>query len=165
MVDDTDRKILGFLQENARIPSSTIARKIGMANSAVSERMRKLEEKGVIRGYEARLDVEALELSLTAYIFVRTDESAARWDTAEKLVLIDSIQEVHNIAGEDCYLVKARVKDTNALGALLREEIGRIETVRSTKTTIVLDTYKETARLPLAAAPKKGKKGAAKAAH
>ena len=163
MIDDTDKKILGFLQENARIPSSTIARKIGMANSAVSERMRKLEEKGVIQGYEARLNVEALDVPLTAYIFVRTDESAAKWDTAEKLVKIRPIQEVHNIAGEDCYLVKARVKDTNALGALLRDEIGRIETVRSTKTTIVLETYKETARLPIEVPSRKGRKTAEKA--
>jgi len=158
MIDDVDRKILGFLQENARIPSSTIARKIGMANSAVSERMRKLEEKGVILGYEARLDVKALDQSLTAYIFVRTDESAATWDTADRLVQVKQIQEVHNIAGEDCYLVKVRVQDTNALGDLLRDEIGRIETVRSTKTTIVLQTYKETAQLPLEPSPVKRRK-------
>lgn len=149
MLDDVDKKILAFLQDNARIPSSTIAKKIGMANSAVSERMRKLEEKGVINGYEARLDVAALDMSLTAYIFVRTNETAAKWETADELAKIPQIQEVHNIAGEDCYLVKTRVRDTRALAKLLRDEIGRLQTVISTKTTIVLETFKETARLPI----------------
>lgn len=149
MLDDIDKKILTFLQDNARIPSSTIAKKIGMANSAVSERMRKLEEKGVIRGYEARIDVGALDLSLTAYIFVRTNETAANWETADELKKVAQIQEVHNIAGEDCYLVKARVRDTRALGKLLRDDIGSISTVVSTKTTIVLETFKETSRLPI----------------
>lgn len=159
MLDDIDKKILGFLQENARIPSSTIAKKIGMANSAVSERMRKLEERGVINGYEARLDVGALDMSLTAYIFVRTNETAARWETAEELAKIPQIQEVHNIAGEDCYLVKTRVRDTRALGKLLRDEIGRIGTVISTKTTIVLETFKETSHLPIPSpAARKAKK-------
>jgi Lrp/AsnC family leucine-responsive transcriptional regulator len=159
MLDDIDKKILAYLQENARIPSSTIAKKIGMANSAVSERMRKLEERGVISGYEARLDVGALDMSLTAYIFVRTNETAANWETADELIKIPQIQEVHNIAGEDCYLVKTRVRDTRALGRLLRDEIGRISTVVSTKTTIVLETFKETSRLPIpSVSPKKPKK-------
>lgn len=149
MLDDIDKKILAFLQDNARIPSSTIAKKIGMANSAVSERMRKLEEKGVISGYEARINVAALDLSLTAYIFVRTNETAANWETADELAKVSQIQEVHNIAGEDCYLVKARVRDTRALGKLLRDDIGSISTVISTKTTIVLETFKETSRLPI----------------
>ncbi|MBD3401397.1 AsnC family transcriptional regulator [candidate division GN15 bacterium] len=149
MIDETDRKILTYLQQNARIPSSTIARKIGMATSAVGERMRKLEERGIVRGYEARIDADGIDLALTAYIYVRTNEPVGSDETAEELVRIPQVQEVHNIAGEDCYLIKVRVKDTPALSHLLRDPIGRIKTIVSTRTTIVMETYKETAKLPL----------------
>ncbi|MCB2229589.1 Lrp/AsnC family transcriptional regulator [bacterium] len=149
MIDDIDRKILTLLQQNARTPSSTIARKIGMATSAIGDRMRKLEEKGVLAGYEARISADHVDLGLTAYIYVKTNEPAGSDETADELIKIPQVQEVHNIAGEDCYLIKVRVKDTPALSHLLRDPIGTIRTVTSTRTTIVLETYKETSRLPL----------------
>jgi Lrp/AsnC family leucine-responsive transcriptional regulator len=65
------------------------------------------------------------------------------------LAQIPEVQEVHHVAGEDCYLVKVRVADTEALGALLREKVGAVKNVRSTRTTIVLGTLKETHRLPI----------------
>ncbi|MDX9857547.1 MAG: Lrp/AsnC family transcriptional regulator [candidate division Zixibacteria bacterium] len=149
MIDDIDRQILSLLQQNARIPSSSIARKVGMATSAIGERMRKLEERGILTGYEARISADAVELGLTAYIYVQTNEPVGSDETAEQLVEIPEVQEVHNIAGEDCYLIKVRVKDTPALSHLLRDPIGLIKTITSTRTTIVLETYKETSRLPL----------------
>lgn len=149
MIDEVDRKILTMLQHNARTPSSTIARKIGMATSAIGDRMRKLEERGILNGYEARISAEAVNLGLTAYIYVKTNEPVGSDETAEELTKIPEVQEVHNIAGEDCYLIKVRVKDTPELSRLLRDPIGLIRTITSTRTTIVLETYKETLRLPL----------------
>ena len=72
--------------------------------------------------------------------------------TAEKLAEIPEVLEVHHVAGEDCFLVKARAEDAEALGRLLRERLGGIATISSTRTTIVLETVKETSALPIRSA-------------
>jgi Lrp/AsnC family leucine-responsive transcriptional regulator len=149
-IDGIDRKILDMLQENARVTNAEIARQVGMAPSAILERVRKLEEHGVIRGYQAELDPKRLGWRLLAFVFVRGDEPPGSKDLGEELAAIPEVQEVHHVAGEDCYLAKVRVADPAALGALLRERIGALPTVRSTRSTIVLDTLKETGRLKIA---------------
>jgi Lrp/AsnC family leucine-responsive transcriptional regulator len=143
MIDDIDRQILEILQDNARTSNAEIARQVGMAPSAILERLRKLEERGVIEGYVARVNPEALGLTLTAFVFVRADERAGAVATAERLAQIAEVQEVHHVAGEDCFLVKVRTTGTRALGELLREKFGAIDTIRSTRSTIVMDTIKE----------------------
>jgi|SRR5215208_3714553 len=148
MIDATDLKILNILQANARTSNAQIARDLGMAPSAILERIRKLEERGVIRGYEARIDPEALGLHLLAYVFVRSDDSPGEVRVGQQLAQLPGVQEVHHIAGEDCYLVKVRTADPRSLSRLLRESIGAIGSVR-TRTTIVLDSLRETAQLPL----------------
>jgi Lrp/AsnC family transcriptional regulator, leucine-responsive regulatory protein len=150
MIDDTDAKILRIIQENGRAANVDIARQVGMAPSAVYERIRKLEARGVIQGYEARLGAQALGLGLVAFIFVRADERPGQQCAGPELAALPEVQEVHHVAGEDCYLVKVRVADTAALGRLLRERFGAIESIRSTRSTIVLNTLKETAQIPLA---------------
>lgn len=149
MIDNNDRQILAILQENARTPNAEIARRVGMAPSAIFERIRKLEERGVIEGYAARLSGRTLRRGLLAFVFVRAEERVGAPETAALLAEIPEVQEVHHVAGEDCFLVKVRVADTEELGRLLRERVGVISTVRSTRTTIVLETVKETAALPL----------------
>jgi Lrp/AsnC family transcriptional regulator, leucine-responsive regulatory protein len=148
MIDDTDIQILEILQRNARTANAEIARQVGMVPSAILERVRKLEERGVIEGYAARINPVAYGLGLTAFVFVRADEQLGAPLTAERLAEIPEVQEVHHVAGEDCFLVKVRVAGTRAMGELLREKFGTIETIRSTRSTIVLDTVKETAILP-----------------
>ena len=148
-IDGTDLRILSLLQKDARIANSSIARIVRLAPSAIFERLKKLEARGVIRGYEPRLDPTALSASLVAFIFVRAEEQVGACETGNLLGQIPEVQEVHSIAGEDCYLVKVRVAGTDALHALLRDRIGTIRTVRSTRTTIVLNTLKETAQFPL----------------
>lgn len=147
MIDDIDRRILGLLQENARVSNAEIARELGMAPSATLERVRKLEEKGYIQGYEARLDAEQLGLGLTAFVFVNSMDEIWADNAAKALAAIDQVQEVHHVAGEDCFLVKVRAADTHDLSRLLRERIGSIPSVRSTRTTIVLETVKETLKI------------------
>lgn len=151
MNDATDHAILTILQDDARTPNAEIARRLGMAPSAILERIRKLESKGLIRGYEARLDPTALNLGLLAFIFVRADEPLGEPSVGAALARIPAVQEVHHITGEDCYLVKVRAASTADLGRLLRERFGAIPGVRSTRTTIVLDSIKESSRLPLGA--------------
>mgnify|MGYP001594545933 FL=1 len=149
MIDGTDRTILMMLQENARVSNAEIARQVEMAPSAVLERIRKLEDRGVIKGYAAHLDPRALGQGLLAYVLVRTDCGAWQAETAAKIAALPEVQEVHHIAGEDCFLVKVRTRDTAALGSLLRDRVSAIEAVRSTRTTIVLDTVKETTEIDL----------------
>jgi Lrp/AsnC family transcriptional regulator, leucine-responsive regulatory protein len=150
-IDGIDLKILDILQDNARLSNAEIARRVGMAPSAVFERIRKLEERGVIAGYRPRLQAKALGLGLVAFIFVRADERLGEKSAGEALAALPEVLEVHDIAGEDCYLVKVRTADTEALGRLLREKFGAIGSLRSTRTTIVLETLKEDLRLPIPA--------------
>lgn len=153
MNDDIDMHILAILQHNARTSNAEIARQLVMAPSAILERIRKLEARGLLLGYEARIAPRALDLGLLAFVFVRADERLGSDRAGRALAAIPEVQEVHHIAGEDCYLVKVRTASTEALGRLLRERFGAIEDVRSTRTTIVLSTLKETARLPLPDTP------------
>lgn len=145
MIDDVDRKLLNFLQDDARMSNAELARRVGMVPSGVLERVKKLEERGLIRGYEARLDARKLGSGLVAFAFVRSDERVGGIESAESLAAIPEVQEVHHIAGEDCYLIKIRVADVEALGKLLREKVGVIPSIRSTRTTIVMETVKESA--------------------
>ncbi len=150
-INDIDMSISTILQKNARTSNAEVARQVGLAPSAVFERIRKLEEKGVLRGFHADVDPHAAGVPLLAFVFVRSNERAGAATTAEKLAGIPEVLEVHQIAGEDCFLVKLRTADTESLGRLLRERIGAISTVTSTRTTIVLETVKESMALPLEA--------------
>jgi len=148
-LDPVDLRILSLLQEDARMPNAEIGRRVGLVPSAIFQRLRKLEKQGVIRGHETRLDPGAVGLGLAAFVFVTADEKAGSLATARRLIKLPEVQELHHVAGEDCYLLKVRVADAAELGRLLREKVGSIPAVRSTRTTIVLETLKETGRLPL----------------
>lgn len=150
MFDETDLEILNILQQNARTSNAEVARRLGMAPSAILERVRKLEARGLLRGYEARINPEAIGLPLLAFVFVRSDAPTGETDLGERLARVEGVQEVHHIAGEDCFLVKVRTADAKSLGRLLRDGIGGLGSVR-TRTTIVLETLHETARLPIPA--------------
>lgn len=150
MIDDINLEILNILQENARITNADIARRLGMAPSAILERMRKLESAGFIQGYETRLSGQVLGLELTAFIFVRLTDPRDEIGAGRLLAQLDEVQEVHYVAGEDCLLVKVSVPNTQCLFRLLKEKIARVPTVTTTRTTVVLDTVKETSALPLA---------------
>ena len=88
-------------------------------------------------------------MGVLAFVFVKTDEVSGEEKTAKLLAAMPEVQEVHHIAGEDCYMVKVRASDTEALGRLLREKIGGLPAVKSTRTTIVLETVKEGMSLPI----------------
>ena len=149
MFDEISLKILKILQEKARIPNVEVARQVGLAPSAVLERIRKLEKQGIIDGYEVRLNPKRFAKSLVAFVNVKLKKPTDEIKVGEKLSLIPEVQEVHYVAGEDSFLVKVRVADTQALGRLTRNKIASIAAVQSTRTAIVLSTYKETAKIPI----------------
>lgn len=141
-----------ILQRDARASVAEIARQVGMVPSGVHARLKKLEETGVIAGYEPRLDPAALGFGLTAFVFVASDDRPGRLETGEALALLPEVQEVHDITGEDCFLLKVRVRDMEDLQRLMRDGIGAIGTVRNTRTTVAFETVKETTALPLESA-------------
>ena len=147
-MDAIDAQILHILQNNARETQADIARAVGLAPSAVLERIRKLETRGLIAGYAALLDPRALGLGMLAFVAVRTDENGSENEIARALSQFPEVLEVHHVAGEDCYMLKVRARDAEHLGQLLRTRFCRVPGVRSTRTTIVLETIKETPRLP-----------------
>jgi Lrp/AsnC family leucine-responsive transcriptional regulator len=149
MLDEISLQILKILQEKARIPNIDVARQVEMAPSAVLERIRKMERQGIIDGYEVRLNPEQFDRRQIAFIQVRTRSVGDQPNTGEQLAAIPEVQEVHYVDGEDCYLVKLRVADTAELAAVIREKIAAVEEVVATRTTTVLNTYKETARFPI----------------
>ena len=149
-IDEIDALILDNLQANARETQADIARAVGLAPSAVLERIRKLEARRIIRGYTAQIDPAVVDQSMLAFVAVRSADGASEETVASQLAELPQVLEVHHVAGEDCYLLKVRTKSAEALGQLLRMTISRIPGVRSTRTTIVLETIKETSRLQIA---------------
>ena len=127
-----------------------IAKVVGLAPSAVLERMRKLEARGAIRGYVALVDPHVVDQRMLAFVAVRT--SAVGHEeriVAERLAAIPEVLEVHYVAGEDCLLLKMRARHAEHVGELLRQQVGTVPGVGSTRTTILLGSIKETPRLPM----------------
>ena len=149
MIDDISLKILKILQEKARIPNVEVARQVGLAPSAVLERIRKLEKQGIIDGYEVRLNPKRFAKSLVAFVNIKLKKPGDEIKVGDKLSLVPEVQEVHYVAGDDSFLVKVRVADTEELDRLRREQLASISAVQSTRTSIVLSTYKETAKIPI----------------
>jgi len=147
MIDSIDKEILNIIQRDARISNAEIARQVELAPSAVLERMRKLEDRGIIRGYSADIEPKELGFGLTAIIAVRTSECGA--GVGDQLAAIPEVQEVHEVAGDDCFYIKIRAADTESLGVLLRERIKAVPNVVNTRTTVVLKTFKEGNLLPI----------------
>lgn len=149
IIDGIDATILDILQYNARTTQSELAKAVGLAPSAVLERLRKLEAKGIIRDYVALIDPAVVERGLLAYVFVRTSEHGPDMPSAVELSQIPEVLEVHHVAGDDCYLLKVRARDAEHLGQLLRQQIAAAPSVTSTRTTIVLETVKEDPRIAI----------------
>jgi Lrp/AsnC family leucine-responsive transcriptional regulator len=147
VLDKTDLHILRLMQDNARISNADMARELGMAPSGVLERVKKLEQKGVIEQYTTRINPEALKQKMLAFMFMKAADGPGCNDTAKELANIPEVQEVHHIAGEDCYLVKVRTYDSSSLMNLMRNHFGKIPNLLSTRTTIVLETVKEQQQL------------------
>ena len=142
-LDQVDYSILRLMQENARISNAEIARELSMAPSAILERIKKLEQKAVILRYRTKINPAALGQTLLSFIFIRAADGIGCATTGQALAAIPEVQEVHDIAGDDGYLVKVRTADSTALVELMRNSFAKIPNIISTRTTIVLETVKE----------------------
>ena len=133
-----DRQILRLLASDGRMSYTDLGRATGLSASAVHQRVRKLEERGVIRGYAAVVDLVAVGLPLTAFISVTPLDPAAPDDAPDRLVELTQVESCYSVAGEESYILKVRVPSPGDLETLLAE-IRAKANVR-TRTTIVLST-------------------------
>jgi Lrp/AsnC family transcriptional regulator, leucine-responsive regulatory protein len=117
-LDDTNREILAHLQENPRLTMSELGRRIGMSSPAVTERVRRMEETGVIIGYRLALDPVALGLPIAAYIRVRPSPGQLP-KVAELAAQIPAVVECHRVTGEDCFIIKIHVPTMDRLEKIL----------------------------------------------
>src|SRR5690606_9171423 len=124
--------------EDGRISYTDLAEKVGLSVSAVHQRVRRLEQRGVIKGYSARVAPEALGLPLTAFIAIRPNDPAAPDDAPERLAHLKQIESCYSVAGDDFYLLKVRVSGPLELERLL-QQIRSAANV-ATRTTVVLST-------------------------
>ncbi|HVX49260.1 MAG TPA: Lrp/AsnC family transcriptional regulator, partial [Chitinophagaceae bacterium] len=148
-LDETDITILSLLQKDARMQNATLAREVGMAPSAVLERVRKLEEKGVIQSYCTKINPAQIDLKLLAFIFIKSSTGPGNENVGRQLAKMPEVLELHNIAGDDCYIIKVRSTDPQSLAQFMRARLGKIEGIISTRSTIVLETLKEDNYLPI----------------
>ena len=137
-MEETDAEIVRLLARDGRTSYTDLAKSTGLSVSAVHSRVRRLEQRGVIRGYHANLDPESLDLALTAFVSIKPIDPAAPDDAPERLAGIAAIEACHSVAGDESYILKVRVATPAALEALLQEIRGAANV--STRTTVVLST-------------------------
>lgn len=148
-LDATDAHILDLLQKEGRIKRNQIAEAVGLSLPSASERMRKLEERGVITGYHATLDAKRLGVDVTAFVRVSVDGSEHYPAFIAAVEAMDEVQELFSITGEGSHLLKVRVRNTSALEQLLAR-LQALPGMRGTQTSLVLSSLKETRYLPVA---------------
>ena len=146
MLEDIDREILRLLLADGRMSYTDLAKATGLSTSAVHQRVRRLEQRGVIQGYRAVVDFEAIGLPLTAFVSVTPLDPAAPDDVAERLGGLPEIEACHSVAGSENYILKVRVATPSALEELLARI--RATASVSTRTTVVLSTPFEARSLP-----------------
>ena len=137
-MEELDRQIVALLAHDGRMSFTELARETGLSVSAVHQRVRRLEQRGVIRGFSAQLDPEGIGLPLTAFISIKPIDPAAPDDAPERLAHLDAIEACHSVAGDESYILKVRVASPGELETLL-QQIRSAANV-STRSTVVLST-------------------------
>ena len=148
--DATDRAILELLQENCKQPLAAIGDKVGLKAPSVVERIRKLEEAGVITAYVAQLDARRLGNDITVFIGVDSARPSTLGRLEQELAAIDDILECHHVTGVHTLMLKAKTRNTETLEHLI-DRIRSLEGVTSTETSVVLSTHAERSRIALGA--------------
>ena len=146
-MDEVDSEIVDLLQADARLTQAQIAKKVGLSQPSVADRIRKLEEQRVITGYTARVDPRRLGKDITAFIGVGIEHPKYFEAFARKVMGLEEVLECHRVAGQDSYLLKVRTENTGTLDRLLTEELRTLPGVTRTQTTIVLCPVKEETRI------------------
>ena len=147
-MDEKDKLILSLLQKDGRMTASEIAEKVDLSVPAVTERIRKLTEGGILKDFRAVLDAKKVSYDVTAYIFLDMSSSNSYGDMVQYAQDNDEVLECHSITGEGSHILKVRTHDTSSLESLLRN-IQSWPGVIRTHTMIVMSTFKEATCLTL----------------
>jgi Lrp/AsnC family transcriptional regulator, leucine-responsive regulatory protein len=139
-MDPIDLRLVELLAANARASYAELAQQVGLSGPSTAERVRRLEERGIVRGYAARVDPAALGRALTAFVSVSVGDRAQTQAFLAALALVPEVVECHHVAGDDDYLLKVHVDGTRGLEALVTDRLKAIEGVTRTRTTVVLST-------------------------
>jgi Lrp/AsnC family leucine-responsive transcriptional regulator len=137
-LDDLDRALLRLLAQDGRRSYTDLAKETGLSTSAAHQRVRRLEQRGVLRGYAARVDPAAIGLPVTAFVSITPIDPAAPDDAPDRLAHLTAVEACHSVAGEESWILKVRVATPLELEALLSEI--RAAAGVSTRTTVVLST-------------------------
>lgn len=148
-MDDFDRKIVSHVQVSGRASVAEIARVCGLSVSTANDRLRRLQERGVITGWSARVDPEALDLGLLAFMFVEIDRPGHNASFLAAAAALPEVLDLHHVTGEWSYLLKLRARDTRALEALISDRIKALPGVVRSLTHIALSSAKENGPLPV----------------
>ncbi len=146
-LDAIDVQILDLLQREGRIKRTAVAEAVGLSIPSVSDRMRKLEARGVLTGFRGAVDAKRLGWDVTAFVFVQSVGSDHYPEFIETVTALDEVQELHSVTGDGSHILKVRVRNTTGLERLLAR-LQAVPGVRGTRTSLVLSTHKETAYLP-----------------
>ncbi len=137
-MEEINATIVSLLARDGRMSFTELARRTGLSVSAAQQRVRRLEQRGVIKGYGAIVSPEGIGLPLTAFVSIKPFDPAAPDDSPERLAHLTAIEACHSVAGDESYILKVRVASPGALEELLQEI--RAAANVSTHTTIVLST-------------------------
>ena len=137
-MEPTDRRIVDLLRQDGRLSFTDLGKQLGLSTSAAHQRVRRLEERGVITGYTARIDAAKVGLPITACISVTPVDPAAADDIPDRLRGLSAIEECHSVAGDENYILKVRVAGPSSLEDLIARI--RAAAAVSTRTTVVLST-------------------------
>jgi Lrp/AsnC family transcriptional regulator, leucine-responsive regulatory protein len=151
MLDTLDRKALAFLLKHGRASWADLGQHLGLSAPSAAERVRKLEQAGVIRGYSPLLNADSLGYPLVAFVSVTLASHRSRSAFLRSIEKLKEVCECHHVAGDDDYLLKVRCTGTQDLDRLLARELKDRIGVARTRTIIVLSTSKETVSVPVAA--------------
>lgn len=139
-MDPIDITLMACLAHNGRATFSELAEKVGLSGPSTAERVRRLEERGSIRGYTALVDPAVLGLDLTAFVAVTLDQPGARDAFLGGLEGLSAVLECHHVAGDDDYLLKVRTAGTRGLEAFVSEQLKALPGVSRTRTVVVLSS-------------------------
>ena len=147
-MDDIDRKIIEIVQADGRVTNAALAAATALSVSAANDRLRRLQERGVITGWGARVDPDAVGLGLLAFLFVLVERTEHNAPFVAAAAALPEVLEVHHVTGEWSYLLKVRVASPRALEWLITDRIKAIPGVARSMTVIALSSSKEVAALP-----------------
>ncbi|MFI0446107.1 Lrp/AsnC family transcriptional regulator [Actinomadura sp. 6N118] len=137
-MEEIDRQIMTLLADDGRMSFTDLAKETGLSVSAVHQRVRRLQKRGIVKGFTAQLDHEQIGLPMTAFVSIKPIDPSAPDDAPHRLRDLTAIEACHSVAGEESYILKVRVATPNELEDLLQKI--RAAANVATRTTVVLST-------------------------